>query len=336
MTKVEESVAPTAASLQAPVMNPFVFIVGCPRSGTTLLGRMVDAHPSIAVIHESRWIPFWFLNGVGIDSNGCVTEEFLSRLTAYKRFPKLGLDVRTVEALISPERPMSYASFTTALFDLYGRREGKPLVGDKTPRYVREVPTLHELFPTARFVHLIRDGRDTALSIMAWGNAEHTVGSFTTYAQDRVTTTALWWEWQVRLGCEAGASLDPSLYCEVRYESLVTDPKSTCRDLCAFLGVTFDPSMVRFHEGKTVDAPELDAKKAWLPVTPGLRDWRCEMTREELESFEAGSGELLEALDYERSATPSSAAVAQAHELRRQFALELAARRRRVPAGWQL
>jgi hypothetical protein len=314
--------------------NPYVFIVGCPRSGTTLLGRIVDAHPNIAVLHESRWIPSWYQNGVGLDPDGCVTEELVSKLTEYKRFPTLDLDAQLLEELISTHEPMSYAQFTTALFDLYGRRRGKRLVGDKTPRYVRDIPTLHELFPAARFVHIIRDGRDTALSIMAWANAGRTVGSFSTYAREPVATTALWWEWQVRLGRDARASLSPRLYREVRYESLVADPGDTCRDRCELLGVAFDDSMLRFHEGKSVYAPGLDAKKAWLPITSGLRDWRSQMTESELESFEASSGELLEALGYERAMSPSSTAMALASELRTQFVVELKARGRRVPAWW--
>jgi hypothetical protein len=295
---------------------------------------MVDSHPAIAVIHESRWIPSWYQKGVGLSSNGWVTEKLVSKLVKYKRFPKLGVDVRAVDELISSDQPMSYAQFTAALFDLYGHVHGKHLVGDKTPRYVRDIPTLHGLFPAARFVHIIRDGRDTALSVMAWGNAARTVGSFSTYAREPVATTALWWEWQVRLGCEDGTSLDSDLYHEVRYESLVSEPGPTCRALCEFLDVAFDDSMVRFHEGKTVHAPGLDAKKAWLPVTSGLRDWRSQMTESELESFEASSGELLGALGYERTVSPSSTATASASQRRTQFALELRARGRRVPANW--
>jgi hypothetical protein len=332
--EVVQTPAANAASRGAPNENPYVFIVGCPRSGTTLLGRMVDAHPAIAIIHESRWIPSWYQNRVGLTADGYVTEELVLRLAEHKRFPKLGLDVQALEELTSTDDPMSYAQFTTALFDLYGRMHDKRLVGDKTPRYVRDIPTLHGLFPTARFVHIVRDGRDTALSIMAWTNAGRTVGSFSTYVREPVATTALWWEWQVRLGREAGASLGSALYHEVRYESLVADPGPTCRSVCEFLEVAFDDSMLRFHEGKTIHAPGLDAKKAWLPVTAGLRDWRSQMTEKEIESFEASSGELLQALGYERIVNPGSTALALASELRTQFAVELRARGRRVPTGW--
>jgi hypothetical protein len=318
----------------SPSQNPHVFIVGCPRSGTTLLGRMVDAHPEVAIIHESRWIPSWYRGRIGLTSDGMVTQEFVRQLSRYKRFPKLELSLDSVIDLIPRGDRMSYAEFTEALFDLYGQSRGKRLVGDKTPRYVRDIPTLHELFPRSRFVHIIRDGRDTVLSIMSWGNAGRTVGSFTTYARHPVQTTALWWEWQVRLGREAGARLEGSLYHELSYESFVADPAGGCRALCDFLGVSYDDSMLRFHQGKT-RAFGLDAKKSWLPVTPGLRNWRAEMAATDVEVFEATAGELLAELGYERTTTPGRPAVARACALRERFMLELEERGRTVPAAWR-
>src|SRR5262249_27511497 len=71
--------------------------------------------------------------------------------------------------------------------------------------------------------------------------------------------------------------------------------------LCAFLGVPFDERMLRFHEGRTVTAPGLSAKEAWLPITPGLRDWRTQMTAGDLERFEAAAAPLLDELRYPRA-----------------------------------
>ena len=66
--------------------NPYVFIVGCPRSGTTLLERMVNAHPEIAIIHESHWITRFFKKRIGVTQDGVVTPEMVSALCEYHRF----------------------------------------------------------------------------------------------------------------------------------------------------------------------------------------------------------------------------------------------------------
>ena len=86
----------------------------------------------------------------------------------------------------------------------------------------------------------------------------------------------------------------------MRYESLVSSPSEECQKLCEFLGIPYDSAMLRFHEGKTKTAPGLSAKKAWLPVTAGLRDWTTGMSPGDLERFEA-AGDVLDELGYERA-----------------------------------
>jgi hypothetical protein len=287
-------------------MNPYLFIVGCPRSGTTLLRRMVDAHPRIAITRETHWIPEVIRRGRGVDLAGRATPELPAVLEAHPKFGTLGIDREELERLAS-ERP-SYAAFVQALFDWYGAARGKHLVGDKTPGYVREIRLLHDLFPHARFVHLLRDGRDVCLSALGWERkAEQLRRRFPTWDEAPVATAALWWRWHVMQGHQSGRGLEPGLYLELRYEALVADPEGECRRLCDFLGVVFDPAMVRFHEGRTRFEPGLSAKRAWLPPTPGLRDWRGQMPHEQVEEFEAAAGDALEALGYPR-AVPAPAA----------------------------
>jgi hypothetical protein len=321
-------------------MNPFLFIVGCPRSGTTLLGRLVDAHRDVAVIHEGRFVADWFERRRGLTPEGTVTAELIDSLLAYPPFESVRAEREDLERLIRRDGNGSYASFVSAVFDLHGHAHGKRLVGDKTPHYVRSLPTLHALWPKAKIVHLIRDGREVALSVLGWRKVAERGGSvarFSAFREDRVSTIALWWEWLVRLGREDGVALGPKLYREVRYEALVADPAAECARLCEFLGVPYDEHMLHFHEGRARDEPGLDAKKAWRPVTPGLRSWRTEMSGGEVERFEAASGELLDELGYERGAVdPNAELGVHASRVRRSFTSELRERRRRrLPTRWQ-
>jgi hypothetical protein len=280
------------------------------------------------VINETLWITR--------EADGNVTPDLLSRLFEYRRFQRLGLPRKEVELLLDGEAPISYPRFVSGIFDLYGRSRGKPLVGDKSPGYVRQVARLHALWPEARFVHLIRDGRDIWLSVAGWKKADRSVGRFATWTEDPVATTALWWERNIRLGREAGASLGPSLYHEVRYEDLVENPARVCRALCAFLGLPFDEAMLRFHEGRTRSEPGLKSKRAWLPPVPGLRDWRAQMPADDVERFEAMSGDLLAELGYSR-ARPRLPAAASEHaaRIRSAFTEDARARGRVLPERWR-
>lgn len=280
--------------------NPYVFIVGCPRSGTTLLKRMVDAHSKVAMIEESHWIPRVH-HKPKLTSGGFVTRELLSQLLENPRFVALGISRHELMGLAGNDQPVPYSEFVTSIFDLYGRARGKELVGDKTPDHVRWLDSLHALWPKARVVHLIRDGRDVCLSIANWPKAQRkNPGTFPTWKEDPVSTTALWWELNVRLGLQFACLLGPNLFYEMRYESLVSHPETECAALCSFLGLPYDAAMLRFYQGKTQTERGLSSKDAWLPVTPGLRDWKSQMPRQDIERFEAAAGGLLNELAYPR------------------------------------
>ena len=274
--------------------NPYVFIVGCPRSGTTLLQRIVNAHPHIAVLPESHWIPRLFEKRAGLTSDGMVTADLISRLLEQREFPHLEISKDQLAGLIETGDPVSYASFVESLFDLYARTRGKKLAGNKTPGFVRRIPIVHSLWPRARFVHLIRDGRDTYLSTLHRPLHNPKPGVFDTWIEDSATTGALWWELNVQLGRQAAGWLGTELYFEMRYESLVSRPTETCTALCTFLGLPYDDAMLRFYEGQT-------KPRAARPITAGLRDWESQMPAEDVEKFEAVAGELLRDLGYPRT-----------------------------------
>ena len=246
--------------------NPFVFVVGCPRSGTTLLQRMLNSH-------------------------------LVARVQTYKRFYRLGL---TDEAVTRAAHGVTtYRDFVCNLYDAFAARHNKLLGGEKTPDYVRHLPFLHALFPWARFVHIIRDGRDVALSTLEWARVDKGPGKLPLWREDPVATCALWWRRMVETGRRDGLELGSTRYYELRYEDLVADPEAKLRDVAAFLDLPFSEDMLAFHVGKTRRADGLSAKAAWLPPTPGLRDWRVQMNASDRALFEALAGDLLKALDYE-------------------------------------
>ena len=260
-------------AIVGPSQNPYHFIVGCQRSGTTLLGRMVDANPHVAIIHETRWIASWFEDRGGLTPEGYVARELIPLLLDHPRFAKLQIDREDLEGLLVTGDPVLYRDFITGIFDLYGNKHGKDLVGDKSPRYVRFILTLHQLWPHAKFAHILRDGRDVWLPATDWRSGGELRRRIIPLHEYPVTTTAVWRDWQVRTGREDGNALGPDLYYEVRYESLVSKPTEECEKLCGFLGIPYDEAMLRSHEGRERPKPDRSVKRAWLGVTSGLRDW---------------------------------------------------------------
>jgi hypothetical protein len=309
--------------------NPYLFIVGSPRSGTTLLRRIVSAHSQIVVLPESHWIPRFYNRQIGLTAVGLVTEELVEELIADPKFENLDIRPEELRCLLGPGERPSYADFLRRIFDHCASAHGKTLAGDKTPNYVRQISVLHGLWPRARFVHLIRDGRDVCLSLLDWKRKQARMAElFPTWTEDRITTAALCWERDVRAGLETGRPLGQALYCEVRYEDLVCRPADELKKLCSFLGLPYEADMLEFHRGRTRSEPGLSAKEAYLPITPGLRDWRRQMPPDAVERFEAAAGDLLDELGYPRGCpSPSMAARQQAARVRERFQQGLGARR---------
>jgi hypothetical protein len=319
----------------AETVNPYAFVVGAARSGTTLLQRMLDAHPQLAVVNETYWLRRRFREEAGLTREGLVTPALLPQLLASPRFPRMGVTEEDLVGLLSDEGPVRYEHFVARIFDLYAARRGKPLAGDKTPGYVRRIGQMHELWPRARFLHIVRDPRDVCLSMLEWRSGERTAGQFGTWEMDPVISTALYWKYSVGIGREAGQSLGPTLYQEVRYEDLVSSPERELEQICDFLRIPYADEMTRFYEGRTRPKPGRSSKAQWLPPTAGLRDWRTQLPIGDVERIEAAAGDLIHSLGYAtRFDHCSSAARGRVAEIRETFTGHLRAHGRVLPRDW--
>ena len=268
---------------------------------------MLDHHPRLAVANDTHFITRAIPNEIpGIDPP--LTPQLVEWVGSYRRFGRLGLPDTAVEEAATGSR--TYSEFVCALYSQLATLHEKPLAGEKTPDYVQHLPLLHGLFPWVRSIHIIRDGRDVALSALNWAHPGKGPGKFELWQEEPIAVCAMWWQGKVNAGRVDGANLGPSKYREIRYEQLVARPQESLRELAAFLELPFAPQMLTYYEGKTRHNPGLSAKSAWLPPTAGLRDWRTQMSERDLELFEALAGDLLSAVGYERAAPPPSPKIA--------------------------
>lgn len=267
---------------------PFPFFVGANGSGTTLHRAIFDSHPDLAIPGESRFIVDLARQDRPVD--GFDLPGFLSDLGKHRRFLNWGLPMERVTAAVDTRGPTSYADAVRAVYEAYASREGKQRYGDKTQSYIHDLSLLADLFPEAKFVHAIRDGRNVALA--------HAKG-------ERVEQVALSWSRRVVEGRRAGEALGSERYTESRYEDLIDAPETAVRRLCEFLDLSFEPEMLRYYERaesviSTTAVPDrhLDIYK---PPTKGLQDWTEELTEAQVARFESIAGDALELLGYQRS-----------------------------------
>jgi hypothetical protein len=208
-----------------------IFIIGSARSGTTLLRMMLDSHPRISCGEETKFLA---------DMRAMVT-------THWRLLETYGFERDWWIAHIHDY----YASFQQA----YMTRRGKLRWADKTPVYTLHLDFIDELFPAARYVHLVRDGRDVVASFRdRWGYLAGVRAANSVWAQ--YVRAALAWE----SGGGAGRTR------QVRYEALVNEPQATMRELLAFLGEPWDDRVVRFDE------VEHDTTERYARFTRSRRD----------------------------------------------------------------
>ncbi|HEX2240736.1 MAG TPA: sulfotransferase [Actinomycetota bacterium] len=263
------------------------FVVGSARSGTTLLRLMLNAHPEIAVPPESRFIVELWSGAETVDR-----DRFLQALAGHKRFRVWDLPIEAVaNELDDTTARVRYADAIEGAYRAYAHVQGKTRFGDKTPRYVEHIDFLADLFPQARFVHLVRDGRNVALS---YGGVP--------FGPKNVAKAADLWRRRVGAGIKSGRKLDQGRYLELRYEDLTAEPHAQVRILCDFLGIVFDEGMLQYTERArdAVLARSAENNPHLLEGTKaGVREWQREMPTRHVEIFEAVAGPELEQLGYE-------------------------------------
>ena len=293
-----------------PAHQPVPFVVGVPRSGTTMLRLMLDAHPELAIPPETYFIPraskAWRRAQEPRRSHDPV-EALAEAIAGFRRWPDFHLDADAFRERVRARRPATAGEGIRCFYEMYAEKMGKPRWGDKTPHYLRRMDVIHELLPEARFVHVVRDGRAVALSIKdLW------------FGPSTFEECAEYWVHRIDEARHRAKGLPH--YMEVRYEDLVRQPETQLRRIAEFIELPFDGSMVRYYEhvderiametpptevapdGRVVSSEErkqIITNVSRRPDPTRIDSWRTEMQNPaERRAFEAIAGQRLAELGY--------------------------------------
>jgi hypothetical protein len=285
---------------------PPVLVLGVRRSGTTLLRVMLDRNPELAVPDESYFVPTLARrHGDRPDPDAFVDD--LRRLRTLREWE---LEPHEIRERLRPG--MSLGEAVAGIYEAYAAKRDKARWGDKTPMYMQHLPLLERLFPDARFVHLIRDGRDAAVSFLAMPEG---VATRTWAHPESPAGFACQWRDEVGAARSLGRRVGDR-YLEVRYEELVVEPETELRRICEFAALPWDAGMLDYV-GKVDLSGKPHQTSLARPPTPGLRDWRRELAEQDRAAFEAIAGDVLAALGYELTSRRAGMREAVSARLRR-------------------
>jgi len=267
-------------------MRP-IFVGGCERSGTTLLGAMLGAHSSCLCVPEMQFK----LDILRFPDHGAQETidkaEVIRRLAQRSSFRIWELNLNNAALL---HEQLSCRQLIEWIVTAYGQTVGKPMPAmwvDHTPSNIRYVRTLLRLFPDAHIVHIVRDGRAVAASVLPldWG-------------PNQIDSAAHYWAERLAFGF-AAESQWPERVMRVRYEDLVQDPEPVLQKICEALAIQYEPAM---SQGKGFRVPQYTAQQHALvgsaPNPTRARAWETQLTPRQIEIFESLTSDLLESLGY--------------------------------------
>lgn len=271
-----------------PQVAPF-FIVGAQRSGTTMFRLMLNAHPRLAVPFETDFVAVYEALG----GNEFADREARAKaveLWAREPLTKKAKLIENPATFTNQQDIRSFAALVSAVLSGYSRQQGKFRWGVKTPSFVTEIDVLKQLFPAAKIIHLVRDGRDVAVSMskIRWG-------------KKNVIRAARDWREKVMMGRKMGKLLGGD-YLEIRFEDLVADPAHCLRTVCDFLDEDFDALMLDYHRDSRSAMPkesqQWHQKSMSKPDTGKISSWKRTMSRPHQELFEDEAGAWLKVFGY--------------------------------------
>lgn len=260
-------------------MNTPFFIVGPQRSGTTLLRLMLSSHPRIIVPPESHFVPDLINWEKKVGSLSIEKEKVINWLINHKRLDDFEFSKEDLYKLLFTLSPFTAKNIVTAIFELYTKRNNKVRWGDKTPRYRAFIPDLLELFPGAKFIFMLRDGRDTALS-------NYNVPFGPRFLGD----CAYLWKKSIAEAWAGLATVPKENYLLLKYEELINNPENTLAQLCEFLGEKYYPQMLAFYRDSSGLVPKWE--NTWHSKTHSPLDknsvgkWKRELTSKQIKLIE--------------------------------------------------
>lgn len=273
---------------------PLFFVGGLPRSGTTWVQQLLNAHPQVLCLGESH-----FFNDLVPNLTGVVSEYRQRRADSLDTWAPTvrGPELRSLG-------PMMYAAFIALVQANLGDRPAESLValGEKTPDNIMRLGQMWSIFPNARFINVIRDGRDGAVS--AYIRFRPKLPEAMTQL-DYVRAYAKGWSERIQAARKSAADRP---YLETRYEALHADPDGEAGRLFGFLGADTDPSVVAAAlRAASFESLSGGRKRGQQDAASHYRrgevgGWADVLSAQEVEAFEAIAGPMMDELGYARVA----------------------------------
>ncbi len=276
---------------------PF-FIIGSQRSGTTLLRLILNAHSKIAIPEEGTfWMPL--LRRYKKKPYKNISKKELKNILSYivknHQFKLWCIDPAPLIENILKSEQSSLRDLMKLFYEYYANVQNKEIWGDKTPSFFRMIPVLHKLFPEARFIHIVRDGRDLYLS---WKKLNPLMKF--------VSLSAIEWKYKVNKIRDDLSRIPSEKWIEIKYENLVKNPKNIVKGICDFLEINYEEKMLEFWKQSHKYIGKHHSELIFKPISSkSVGKYKKELSYKDLRKYEILAQDLLKIYGYNIETRPN-------------------------------
>ncbi len=276
-------------------IQPF-FVIGNPRSGTTLLRLMLNQHTEIVVPPESGFSVWLADRFAGADfASGAVRAGFVDEVFRARKFETWGLDPSELRDFLDQQSPRSYRDAVLAVYLFYALKNGRHprLIGDKNNFYIKYLDQIESLFERPRYVFIVRDGRDVACSYKALRALDSASAYSPRLSSDAREIAREWAANNAAVIARLERSPERSLL--LKYEDLIVQPEAEMRRACAFFETAYQPEMLTYYQRNDEPRDFLAWKEKVVqppdPANQGM--YKTLLTPDEIAAFEQTARETL-------------------------------------------
>lgn len=285
-----------------------LFIIGNPRSGTSLLRIMLNCHSEITAPPECGFLQWWFSKYKKWDKNSNTqnqVEDFINDLKTSKKIEDWKLDFENLKRLILKEKPESYSHLGELVYYSYALQKGKnpKIIADKNNYYINHLHDLIKIWSDAKIIFMVRDGRDVACSYINLRKV-NTTSPYKPKLPTDVSDIAKDWADNNKNAYDFTKKLPKDKHTLIKYEDLILHPDQTLKNVCSFLNIEFEKAMFEYyiHNAKYKDEPisTIDWKRKTLekPDKTNIGKYKNELNKQQIQEFNNIAREMLETFSY--------------------------------------
>lgn len=278
----------------AEVAQQLFFIIGCPRSGTTLFQSMLASHPDVILPAETGFYLLLYAEYYSQWGELSTPENFEKAIETslnFYRIKDLNLDSNIIRAKCQ-NKSRSWETIFLAILATYAEKYHVPRIGEKSPRHYECLGILKERFPQAKFIHIIRDPRAVVLSLMK-----------APFGSDRIGNSCNIWQEAIDVHRQYADELGSERYRVVKYEDLVFQPEEILKQICSFLNLEFSSQMLQFDRRKVLGFNQRYSEhmsNTLKPIfTSSIDKWQNELNYSQIAIIQTVLAEEMQLLNYQ-------------------------------------